>query len=757
MAWEDRKKSASGKAGGENRRFSGKKGFGNKSGRSSGARDGERRQSHGNSGGFGRGRDGGSRGDADHGKGSKQNGFRGKPGAGSNRENAGGARDGGYRGKGDGGYRGKGASGNRDPKGSRDRKDYRDSKGNRGPKGNRDYSAKRSFDRKPGRDDRRSGKRTYDNDRSDKATPRGDERARSEKYIEIESPKTTMAGSPAGAVEAETLAAATGEAQPERRKWEPNRAPRKVKSKKSFDQKKVEDLVEGSKSIYRGELDPRQKDPNRKPRSISRSEQKVMEKAEALAEAEAATSNKLGKLASHTDFRDLFETNDASPGRLAALYVTQQVRYRKAYAQEVIEASIDTAKISDVDRSFATLLTLGVVSTQGALDNVLNRALATPRDIQPDVRDAMRISTYEIIYLRKAPHAALDQGVELVRAIAPSASGLANAVLHRVLAMADEFPFGDPNKDLDALALLYAFPKWLAKLLVTDMGAQAAAAFMKASNDPAPLYISVNSLQTSDDEVVGLLEEVGTEVEPVEAGGIAPRGCYKVLNARVLADGRVRRLFSQGKILVSDAAAQAVAQSVLEDGMPETMLEVGAGRGTKTLLIQNIANRLYGDQVELTSMDSHGFKTDLLRERAQDYGVRINDIVTGNGARLDTVMGDRVFSEIFIDAPCSGLGTLRRHQDIRWRLSENQISELSDVGLSLLKSAAGHVELGGHIVYSTCTVTYDENNGVVKRFLESREGEGFALAPINGKSCFTSQLTPGSPDAHFAAKFVRKA
>lgn len=544
------------------------------------------------------------------------------------------------------------------------------------------------------------------------------------------------------------------EGQP--RKWVPNKQPRKVKSKKDFDQERMQSLAEGSTTIYRGELDPREKDPNRKPRSISRSEQLVMRKAEALAEADAEASSARNRLASHTDFRDLFEKNDASPGRLAALYATQQVRQRNAYAQEVIEASIDTAKISDVDRSFATLLTLGVVSTSGALDAVLNRCMASPRDIQPDVRDAMRISTYEIIYLRKAPHAALDQGVELVRAIAPSASGLANAVLHRVLECCDKFPFGDPSKDIDALALLYAFPTWLASRLVADMGAQDAAALMKASNDPAPLFISVNSLQASDDEVISLFEEVGVTLEPAEAGGVSPAGCYRVSNARALADGRIRRLFSQGKILVSDAAAQAVAQCVLEDGFPESMLEVGAGRGTKTLLLQNMANRMFGKQIKLTSMDSHGFKTDLLRERAQEYGAQINDLVTGNGARLDSVMGDRKFERIFIDAPCSGLGTLRRHQEIRWRISESQIEDLADVGLSLLKSAAGHVEEGGSIVYSTCTVTYLENNGVVKRFLESPEGAGFKLAPIYDKACFTSQLVPGSPDAHFAVKFVRK-
>ena len=146
----------------------------------------------------------------------------------------------------------------------------------------------------------------------------------------------------------------------------------------------------------------------------------------------------------------------------------------------------------------------------------------------------------------------------------------------------------------------------------------------------------------------------------------------------------------------------------------------------------------------------------MLFRSAQTYGVQINDLVTGNGARLDSVMGDRMFECIFIDAPCSGLGTLRRHQEIRWRINQSQIEDLADVGLSLLKSAAGHIEPGGSIVYSTCTVIYDENNGVVKRFLESPEGAQFKLAPINGKACFTSQLTPGSPDAHFAAKFVRK-
>lgn len=539
------------------------------------------------------------------------------------------------------------------------------------------------------------------------------------------------------------------------RKWTPNKR-RNVRSKKQLDKEKMERLV-GDKRIYRGELDPRKKDPNRKPRSISRSEERARAEARAEAEAQEAKNGKgaADTRRSFTDFRDCFERCNASPGRLGALYATQQVRRRSAFAQEVIESTIDRSKLTAQDRAFATLLTLGVVSTMGALDNVINRCLESPRDIKPDVRDAMRISTYEIIYLRKAPHAAMDQGVELVRAVAPSAAGLGNAVLHRVLRLANEFPFGDYRTDVEALALKFAFPTWLAKQLVADMGGNEAAEFMSASNEPAPLFISVNSLKATDEEVIAEFAEVGSSLEPVSAGGVDIEGCYRVENPRVLADGRISYLFAKGKILVSDAAAQAVARCVIADGYPDSLLEVGAGRGTKTLLMQSASMRVYGKQLNLTSLDSHGFKSNLLSERAKTYGVELDDVVTGNATRLDSVIGNREFDRVFIDAPCSGLGTLRRHHEIRWRITPEQIAELANTGLSLLKSAAGHVKPGGTIVYSTCTVTYAENNGVVKAFLESEEGARFKLAAINGKSCFTTTLGSGTCDAHFAAKFVR--
>lgn len=542
----------------------------------------------------------------------------------------------------------------------------------------------------------------------------------------------------------------------EKQGWEPQRT-RTVKSKRDYDKEKVKELVDANHSVYRGELDPRKKkDDERYPRAAAAAAKARANTDDGVVVAETEERSAYARTDESSDFREYFERNEASPARLAALYVTRVVRKRNAFAQEIIESRIDNSHLSPEDRAFATLLVLGVVSTWGTLDDVINRTVDKPSDLSLDVRDALRIPTYEIIFLGKQPHAAVDQGVELVRAVAPKASGLGNAVLHRILRLKESFPFGDPKTDVEALARMYAFPKWLAIRLIEDLGAQAASALMQASNSPAPIYIAVNAIKATDDEIINAFADAGCTLQPATAGDREVPGCYRVVNTRVLADGRIRLLFKQGKILVSDAAAQAVASCVLEAGKPETLLEVGAGRGTKTILLQSMAMRNFDSQLNLTSMDSHTFKSELLIDRAEQYGV-ITNVLKGNAMRMDSVVGDAMYDAIFIDAPCSGLGTLRRHQEIRWRITETSITELAGNGLAMLRSCASHVKPGGQLVYATCTVTYAENNDVVRRFLESEEGSEFMLAPIDGKSCFATQLVPGSCDAHFAARFVRKA
>lgn len=448
----------------------------------------------------------------------------------------------------------------------------------------------------------------------------------------------------------------------------------------------------------------------------------------------------------------------ASPARQAALRVTSIVRERDAFAQELIHKYIDSSRMSREDRAFATRLTLGVVSSYGTLDDVINRCLDRVSDINDDVRDALRISTYEIIFLKKEPHAAVSQGVELVKTIAPKASGLANAVLRRIADKAHKFPFGDPRTDIEAFARLHAFPEWLAKRALLDLGPEATRDYLAGSNEPAPLFVAINAAKADESEVVETIVAAHGDPVAVSVNGEDIPGCYCLSEGRVLFDGRVRHMIQTGQLLVSDASSQQIARLVLTEEKPASLLEVGAGRGTKTVLIQSDAQRRYGSQIdEYVTVDNLEFKTNITAERAEEYGIHVSESITGDATALDDVVGERAFDVVFIDAPCSGLGTLRRHPEIRWRLNPEKIDEFAKTGLALLKSASTHVTPGGSIVFSTCTITRAENIDVVKAFLASDEGASFSLAPIGGAPCFNPALKPGSPDAHFAVRLVKAA
>ncbi len=445
----------------------------------------------------------------------------------------------------------------------------------------------------------------------------------------------------------------------------------------------------------------------------------------------------------------------ASAARLVALETIRIVRERTAFTHDVLESRFDRYRLAREERAFATVLALGVASTSGVLDEVIDSFVSDPRSLHDTVRDALRLSTYEILYLDKSAHAAVDQGVELVKSVEPRAAGLANAVLRKIASAKPAFPFGDPRTDLSAFARLVGFPLWLAERLAHDLGQKTACELMRVSNEQAPVYIAVNHARSTDDAVRSVFADAGCPLAPVEFSGDAVEGCYRVAQSRLLGDGRIRHLIATGAILVSDASSQAIASLAARTGKPSTMLEVGAGRATKTILLQSNALRDRGCQMELTTIDNVEFKAGIVRSRAKAYGIEVARCLLGDATKLEEHVGDELFDAVFVDAPCTGLGTLRRHPEIRWRLTERDIARLADLELALLRSASKHVRVGGYLTYATCSVTYAENTGVVKRFLEEERAGSFSLEPIGGASCFSVEPVSGGPDMHFAVQFRR--
>ena len=474
----------------------------------------------------------------------------------------------------------------------------------------------------------------------------------------------------------------------------------------------------------------------------------------------------------------------ASPARLLAVQVGSYVRIREAFVGEILNKALGNSRLSAPDKAFATNLCLGVASTLGTLDFVINKALKSPSDIQDDVRDALRISTYEILYLEKSSHAAVDQGVELVRSFAPKACGVANFALRKINSMKADFPFGDPEKSIEAAALLYAFPLWMAKVLEKSLGWNKAREFMEASNLAAPLFIAINSINAIDSYVCDVFSKARCELAPVVIDGITIAGCYRVITPTVLQDPSITKLFNEGKILVSDAASQMVANLVIGSGISDSspskttnetkapkVLEIGSGRATKSILLQSNAHRMHSSQLELSCLDTHSYKMDILKTRCVTYGTHVSATHVGDGRKLSQLLNissdySKEYDIIFIDAPCSGLGTLRRHPEIRWRITPDQISQMAALGLEILEAAASHVSIGGTLAYATCTVLPLENEFTIKKFLQSKAGENFKLAHMKamdnsnevrefGSGLFKMQISKDSPDAHFLAIIKR--
>ncbi len=450
----------------------------------------------------------------------------------------------------------------------------------------------------------------------------------------------------------------------------------------------------------------------------------------------------------------------SSPARRAAYRVVKRVREREAFGPQTLDAVLSAAKLSPGDTALATRLTYGTLQTQGVLDGAIDRVTDKPGAIEPQVRDALRISAYELLFMRTPARAAVHEGVEMVKSVRKQASGLANAVLRKVAASVDSFPWGDPATDVDALARLAAHPRWLVDLFVAELGEEDARLMLAADNEPAPLYLWHDPFMGTFVEAVDALN--GDGADPAE---YVLRGCIEARTPAAAVRGEaVRRHLLE----ITDASAQVVALAV--GAHPGgVVVDLAAGRGTKTAQLQALSVAA-GGPADLYAVDIHPFKTDVLRGRMKTLGVPGVTVLTGDaldGASIEGLPAAGCADAVLLDAPCSGLGTLRRHPEKRWRITPEAIAELGELQSRLLEQAASLVAIGGVVVYSTCTVTRAENHDVVTGFLASEAGEGFVTRTpvadlpeslrgwIGPEGWFQSQPRAGGPDGHFVAALVR--
>lgn len=443
-----------------------------------------------------------------------------------------------------------------------------------------------------------------------------------------------------------------------------------------------------------------------------------------------------------------------SPARRAALKALARVRRDAAFSGPVLAAELGRASLSQADVALATRLTYGVLSAEGVLDEAIDRH--AKGSLEPQVRDALRLAAFEMLFGRAPAYAVVDQAVATVRTFRPQAAGLANAVLRRLADETEAFPWGDPAFDRDVLARVTAHPRWIVDMVLADLGDAAGREMLACGMEPAPTYVRLDPFAADPEATRAALAPADPVPSPPDPDCLQLRSPAAVFRS----DVRTGWFAMDAAAQLAPAACRPVAGS--------RVLDVGAGRGNKTVCLQALAMRT-GSAADITAFDVHETKASALRARLHASAVPGVTIAVGDAVDLPRYLGDDArFDVVLVDAPCSGLGTLRRYPEKRWRLSPDTPERLSALQSALLESAARVVGPAGRVVYSTCSVSRRENDDVVDSFLAGERGRAFEVEPLGDlvpaewtrfsteRGCFQSWPTSDGPDGHYVAVLRRR-
>lgn len=435
--------------------------------------------------------------------------------------------------------------------------------------------------------------------------------------------------------------------------------------------------------------------------------------------------------------------------RAEALAVLTACRTRGAWADAALPSRL--TGLSPADAGLCSRIVYGVIQNETLLDFYLSGFCSQKLDrLQPPLADILRIGAYQILFLDRVPDsAAVHTSVELAKGAGRGqAAGLVNAVLRRLCREKGSLP-GIPDRDeAKCLSIRYSHPKWLVKRLLALLGREGTEAFLTANNRQPPAAAQVNTCRFTTDQVLAALADEGVRAE-----------AHPWLPDCLLLDrtGELERLsaFQDGALYIQDPAARlAVLAAELRSG--SRVLDVCAAPGGKSFA----AAIAMGDKGEIVACDLHENKLNRIREGAARLGLTSIRAEAADGRILREEWRD-AFDLVLVDAPCSGLGILRKKPDIR-RKKADELFALPVIQSALLENAAGYVRPGGTLVYSTCTILPEENEEVTDAFLGTHPGfsrETFTLPGPIGEAEGQVTLWPHlhDTDGFYICRMTRRA
>lgn len=424
-------------------------------------------------------------------------------------------------------------------------------------------------------------------------------------------------------------------------------------------------------------------------------------------------ANSQGRLRNTPRWNPANERKGAGPtrARVMALRVLERVQRGGAYADLTLKSALARSDLAPSDRKLTTELVYGTLRWRGRLDYLLeqvsNRNLES---IESIVATILRLGAYQILFTdRIRAAAAVDQMVRCARVSgAERACGFVNAVLRRLSRESLELRL--PTLDSDPLGYLthtLSLPEWLSKRWMSRFGIRQAAALARAANQVPPMTIRANISRVSRDDLAAELRERFPDLELCRH---ATHGL--TLNGRLQPGSDSG--FRSGLFTVQDESSQAIVD-LLDPQPGDRVLDVCAAPGTKT---SAIAERV-GAQGQVIAMDRHSKRLKMVERDARRLGLANVKTQVQDATQPLSGFTDAKFDRVLVDAPCTGLGILRRNPDARWRVKPDDPAHLGMIQLRILSAAARCVSPGGTLVYSTCSFEPEENESVIGQLLNN--------------------------------------
>jgi len=434
-----------------------------------------------------------------------------------------------------------------------------------------------------------------------------------------------------------------------------------------------------------------------------------------------------------------------------AVKILNRVDRTDAYLDKLLDIEIKNSELSGVDKALLFEIVHGVIRWLGRIDWILNGFYKGQfSKCIPNVKNAMRVALYQILFLDKIPeYAAVNEAVDFVKKLqGQKPADLTNAVLRNIIRSKNGIRYpNEKDEEINYLAAYYSHPSWIIKRWLKRYNRAFTEELLIANNNKPDMTLRVNNLVSSKDELKKLLEKVKLDYTDTKYLS----NYIRLANLTNITDWDY---FAKGYFTVQDEST-GFPPTLLDPQPGMRVLDFCAAPGGKTAHLADLMK----NEGEIVAIDQFESRLNILKKNLERMRVTNVKTIVADSREFDD---QQKFDKVLVDVPCSGIGTLRKKPDIKWKRDLGDIRKLAITQNELLENAARQLKVGGELVYSTCTIEPEENYEIVSEFL--KKNPDFELVPATGmfsdevcdpNGCVQTYTNVHHIDGSFAAKIKK--